>query len=64
MRFHHRNHHTSLNVAVRCGVLIYVSDEVYRGPYVLTELHPLFLTSITLDVEVSELMKAAGVAYP
>lgn len=51
-------------MAVRCDVLIYVSDEAYRGPYVLTELHRLFLTFITLDVEVSELMKTAGVAYP
>lgn len=64
MRFHHRNHYTSLNMAVRCDVLIYVSDEAHRGPCVLTELHHLFLTSIIIDVEVSELMKAAGVTYP
>jgi hypothetical protein len=51
-------------MAVRCDVLIYVSDEAHRGPCVLTELHDLFLTSIITDVEVSELMKAAGVTYP
>lgn len=50
--------------AVRCYVLIYVSDEAYGGPCVLTELHHLFLTSIITDVEVSELMKAAGITYP
>jgi hypothetical protein len=50
--------------AVRCNVLVYVSDEAHRGPYVLTELHHLFLTSIIIDAEVSELMKAAGVTYP
>jgi hypothetical protein len=51
-------------MAVRCDVLIYVPDEAHRRPYVLTELHDLFLTSIITDVEVSELMKAAGVTYP
>jgi len=51
-------------MAVRYDVLIYVSDEAYRGPCVLTELHHLLLTSIITDVEVSELMKAAGVTYP
>lgn len=64
MCFHHRIHHKSLNMAVRCDLLIYVSDEAHRGPCVLTELHHLLLTSITIDVEVSGLMNAAGVAYP
>jgi hypothetical protein len=64
MHFHHPNLHTSLNQVVRRDVLIYVSDEAYRGSYVLTELQHLFLTSIIIDIEVSELMKAAGVAYP
>jgi hypothetical protein len=64
MYFHHRNHYTSLNMVVRCDVFIYVSDEAHRGPCVLTELHHLFLTSVVIDVEVSELMKASGVTYP
>jgi hypothetical protein len=50
--------------AVRCDVLIHVSNGAHRGPCVFTELHYLFLTSIIIDVEVSELMKAAGVTYP
>jgi hypothetical protein len=64
MHFSHPNQHTSLNMVVRCDVLIYVSDETYRGPYVLTEIQHLFLTPTIIDVEVSELMKAAGVDYP
>jgi hypothetical protein len=51
-------------MVVRCDVLICVSDEAYRGPYVLTELQYLFLTSMIIDVEVPELMRAAGVNYP
>lgn len=64
MRFHHRNYYISLNMAVRFDVLIYVSHGAHRGPYVWTELHHLSLTSIIIDVEVSELMEAAGVTYP
>jgi hypothetical protein len=51
-------------MVARCDELICVSDEAYRGPYVSTELRRLFLTSIIIDVEVPELMKAAGVSYP
>jgi len=51
-------------MAVRFDVLIYVSHGAHRGPYVWTELHHLSLTSIIIDVEVSELMEAAGVTYP
>jgi hypothetical protein len=51
-------------MAVRCDVLIYVPDEAHRGPCVLTELHHPFLTFTIIDVEVSELMRAAGISYP
>lgn len=51
-------------MAIRGDVLIYVSDEAHRGPCVSTELHHLFLTPVIVDVEVLELMKAAGVTYP
>lgn len=64
MRFYHPNHHASLTMAIRGNVLIYVSDEAHRGPCVSTELHHLFLTPVIVDVEVLELMKAAGVTYP
>jgi hypothetical protein len=64
MRFSYRIHHKLLNVTVRCDMLICVSDEAHRRPYVLKVLHDRFLTSIITDVEVSELMKAAGVTYP
>ena len=31
MHFHYSDQHTSLSMVVRCDMLVYVSDEAYRG---------------------------------
>jgi hypothetical protein len=60
-------HKVDLGFDLRHNMHIFFPNETYRRSYVFDQSErcccPL-LTCVNVDVEVAELMKAAGVAYP